>query len=428
MTTFYYVAVSTSARRKMAGKIESASEKDARMELNKMGLAILTLATEKPADFKETKVSTDTTTFEFVAKDKFAKEVNGTIDAADREAAYDRLISEFHFEVSAIYPSTASAEEKAKAVQEGIQPILDLKAKRKAEEDNTKKRTLRGGLESLVRLAGGKHEEDKESCDIEIEKAAAKVKQTKANVTEKKEENSFKESDSDNENLVVKDQSSLFDQKSLEDKILQSKQFFNKFYFRLTELVIPREGKTRAEAWKEILQLFTDVGEKNSTGLAIPSVSQEQPISQSVSQPQASAQPQIKPEVSSQPEAQTQALPKSQPAKHKFSLFNPMDRKALLQRGWMIGENLTGILAFIYFVYFIFGNFALRYQWGIFTDLATNTIQGNTVIPFFAFAFIFIRLLMWLREKFTSWSPIRTALLFLSGAILLIFMGLNLMH
>ena len=419
MTTFYYVAVSTSARRKMAGQIESASEKDARMELNKMGLAILTLNTEKPADFKETTASTDAATFEFVAKDKFAKEVNGTIDAADREAAYDRLISEFHFDVSAIYPSAASAEEKAKAVQEGVQPILDLKAKRKAEEDNTKKRTLRGGLESLVRLAGGKHEEDVDidNHEAEVAKDAAKTQKTKENVTEKKEENSFKESDSDNENLVVKEQSSLFDQKSLEDKILQSKQFFGKFYFRLTELVIPREGKTRAEAWKDILQLF--IKEDKATEDSKNSDSPElQPSIQSQQQPQA------KISVKSQSQTPTE----SQSSDHKFSLFDPMDRKAFLQRGWMIGENLTGILAFIYFVYFIFGNFALRYQWGIFTDLATNTIQGNTMIPFFAFAFIFIRLLMWLREKFTSWSPIRTALLFLSGAIFLIFMGLNLMH
>jgi hypothetical protein len=199
----------------------------------------------------------------------------------------------------------------------------------------------------------------------------------------------------------VKEQSSLFNTKSLEDKILQSKQFFGKFYFRLTELVIPREGKTRAEAWKDIMQLFVDRDEKlvEST---IPVSPQQQPSTQSQSQSESSS--------------------------HSFSLFDPMDRKALFQRSWMIGENLAGILAFIYFGYFIFGSFALRYQWGIFTELATNTLQGSTVIPFFAFTFIFICLLIWLREKFTSWSPIRTALLFTSGSLFLIFLALNLLY
>lgn len=338
MTTFYYVAVSTSAKRKMSGKIESASEKDARMELNKMGLAILNLATEKPADFEDTATAKEIT-FEFIAKDKSDKETNGTINAISPEAAYDKLIAEFHFEVKAVYPASASAEEKAKAVKDGIKSILAAKAQNQAE-------------------------------NLKI-----------SNATEAKSDISYEgSSEGSNTNSALETKPAFFDSKVLQAKFSQLITLLKKFYSRLAELFVSNYGDDEGENSPALSQ--------NSSG-SVATVSNDS---------------------------------------GKLFFLDPMKRKAFFQRSWMILEDVTGILAFIYFCYFIFGSLALRYEWGAFTELAINTLQDSTVIPFFAFTFIFVYLLIWLREKFTSWSPMRTTLLFTSGSLFLFLLALNLLH
>jgi hypothetical protein len=61
------------------------------------------------------------------------------------------------------------------------------------------------------------------------------------------------------------------------------------------------------------------------------------------------------------------------------------------------------------------------------TELAEQTLRDNILIPFLTGAFIFVRTLMYLRDKFTRARPLRTLLLFALGGAIIFVTGVNLL-
>ena len=102
-----------------------------------------------------------------------------------------------------------------------------------------------------------------------------------------------------------------------------------------------------------------------------------------------------------------------------------MHRKAVLQRFWIVAENVSDVLAAIFLSYLAVGFMALRFEMGVLTELAEKTLPGNLLIPFLAFVFIFFRILIFIRDKWTSWSAWRTSLLFVVGSVAVVFVGIN---
>jgi len=112
-----YTAISGSNQR-LEGVLDSESIDIAREELHKMNLSIIAIneiseeEASKHVDVNH-KVSTETTsetkiaTYYFSAQDVQQKEINGTIDAADPISAFKRLITEYNFTVTDLYPSDA---------------------------------------------------------------------------------------------------------------------------------------------------------------------------------------------------------------------------------------------------------------------------------------------------------------------------------
>lgn len=366
METFYYTAVSSAAGRKVTGKIAAETEKNARKELNKIGLSILSISPEKPADWGSDESQKF---FEFEAEDSLGKVINGTVEAVNEEESYDRLVSEFNFKVRYVCPEGASESEKEEAKKNSVKNILKLKTEKEAKEKEEKVRTLKGGLETLVKIAEGGHKEEKEKT--------FDLKEDQENFESKdqpnQEEYKTEESEEEGENLESGDEPKKND---LKTSIENFKQSFEKIYYHLTEVIVPTKGKTRMEALKEIQAIL---------------------------------------------------FPKKQASEidTKKQLDLVMRRKAIVQRLWLALENIIGALAFVFSVYIIVGGLALRFEFGYLSTLAEKTLANKMLIPFFAFTFIVLWILIWLREHFTSWSPVRTFLLFLVGGFCIFVVGAN---
>lgn len=397
MTAFYYVAVSNSAKRKVVGKVEAASEKEAREELNKMGLAILTLSSEQLTDWSAADA------FEFASMDATGKKIEGEIDAKSAEQAYDRLATELGLDPKYICKASASEEEKAKARETSVKEILAKKAQAQKIKKDAEMRTISGGLKSLVRLAEGEHK------DMAAEKNSQKFSNGGDGDLDKKTEADFmkpEQKESQDKPKVEADPKAKIKEGSAgsshqtpveasEEEQDAGSRFQNfrrelstffpgfrkklgELYFHLTEIIVPPEGKTRKDALGKIWNLIF-------------------------------------------PPKPVKVM--TTPSKEGF--FSPMHRKAVLQRFWIVAENVSDVLAAIFLSYLAVGFIALRFEMGVLTELAEKTLPGNLLIPFLAFVFIFFRVLIFIRDKWTSWSAWRTSLLFAAGSVAVVFVGIN---
>jgi len=116
---FNYTALSTD-NQKLTGVLDAESIEAAKDELHKMGLSIIFINEISEVEFEELQkkeieegAKEGIKTFIFDCIDPNGKSVNGTIDAKDAYSAYKRLVIEYKFTVNAIYPTTATEEEKA---------------------------------------------------------------------------------------------------------------------------------------------------------------------------------------------------------------------------------------------------------------------------------------------------------------------------
>jgi len=358
MKTFYYIAVSTSANREMSGQIESETEKDARKELNKMGLSILTISLEKPPNWRK---NASLELFEFEAMDNTAKSINGTVEAACEIEAYNRLVDEFKFEPKYICKVDATESEKEVAHQNGVENILQKKKEKIIQEEDAKNRTLTGSIKALFKMGFKKTNKTMENEDNkEVVQSEGSEEKGTQDISEKEPGNVTSE-----------------DMPKIKGLLYNFKNSLKKIYYYFTELIVPHSGKNRWDALKEI---------KNLLLMRIDAEGHK---------------------------------------KERVHYFDAMHRKVMLEKFWLLAEGLITALAIVYLAYFVIGTIALHYNLSGISKLAEKTLLGNTVIPFFAGACFFLRILMWLRERYTSWSALRTFSLFTIGGMVLFIIGVN---
>lgn len=300
--------------------------------------------------------------FEFEAENKAGKEFRGTIDASDLIECYDQLIG-FGLKVKYVCAVTATPAAKEEARKNGVSLILKTKSERTAKAAEVKLRTIKGGLGALVQMAEGTYGKTQKT------ELAEKQKSTQLESTDNGKTTT-------NTDTSSKQTAALTDTatKKFESKSVRLRHFFEQFYFHLTEIVIPLAGKTRQDAWQGLKKLLFSHKEK--------------------------------------------ALNSKQWVSLKW--------RGVLERFWLVAEEIVGTLAFVYFAYFALGSLALRFDWGKLSRLAEITLVDNTTISFLAFSSIFLWFLIWLRERLTSWSAPRTLLLFTCGGIFLFLAGINL--
>ena len=389
MAKFYYTAVSNSAKKRLAGSVFAENEKEARAILNKIGMAILSIAGEKLIEWDDTKA------FEFEVVSKLNEKFKGEMLAENEGEIFDRLAEEFEFKsINYIYSSNASEGEKMRAREKSVKEIIVKKQKKEAAEEEAEKRTLTGGLKALAKM--GKEEEFDQHAEnlkkFSSENEEDLTKKTAADVADpdKPEAQQIKKV-----NLVEKAGDSVEEKDEVgsttEGKLQKLKNKFTdffpefsekagKFYFLFTEIVVPQKDMTRMD------------GLVNMRKFLFPQKSKKE-----LSQIQ-------------QKESEV-----------------TMRRKAATERFWISLEEIVDVLAAVFLAYFAFGMLALYIDVPRVSDLAEQTLRGNFIIPFLAGTFIFLRFLILLREKFTSWSLIRTLILFLVGGVMIIFAGMNLL-
>lgn len=129
---FKYTALSGN-NQKAEGLLEAASKEAAQQELHRMGLSIIAIESvsdEEYGTLEKTKPvgGLSLRTLFFEAVDPNGKAVNGTIEAEEDYAALKRLVTEYHFKVSALYPQTADEAGKALAANRLRQLLVQLKS------------------------------------------------------------------------------------------------------------------------------------------------------------------------------------------------------------------------------------------------------------------------------------------------------------
>lgn len=392
MATFYYLAVANADNRKMTGQIDAQTIESARQELNKIGLSVLTISAEKPADYAKNNAKPDDSgnikAFEFEATDRNGKDVGGTIDALDLENAYNRLTDEFNFQVACVYSANATEEEKAKAKKEGVSLILKMKVDREVAEAEDRKKTFKGSLQNLVRKAENKIESKFEESDHGTHQ-------------EKISSENEKSAPIQSDNLSVKSVK-VVSKSGLEKITGQIEKFFAKLAKKdsasaepisgqqsvsrsshirglLNNFASPPAGKTRSEVWQELKKTFAD-GKNN-------------PLQET------GANKTIKP---------------------KFY--------SLLRKIWQWIGSLASTLAAIYLGYFILATLALQYDWGTFSELAQATVADTTLVPFLALTFLIISLLVLARDRISQHRLVLTPLILAFGGLLIFVTGVNFLY
>ncbi len=149
MPQFKYTAV-TQDNQKMTGSLAAADENAARNELNQLGLAILSIdkvssdeptpqstppqqpqvqpTDQAPAQPKQEEApveTTETTVFEFEARDKAGKKVIGTIPGKDKLSVIARLIHEYSFDITYLSKKDSPQAEKDHDRQTGVADLVE---------------------------------------------------------------------------------------------------------------------------------------------------------------------------------------------------------------------------------------------------------------------------------------------------------------
>ena len=113
--------------KKLTGFINAANEDAARLELNNLGLSLLGISTAPE------KKNSDEKKLKFEALDRNGKKIIGTIPEIDYKKAFGRLTEEYGFQILALYPISASEEEKERSKT----LIAQLKTEYEIEKSNT---------------------------------------------------------------------------------------------------------------------------------------------------------------------------------------------------------------------------------------------------------------------------------------------------
>lgn len=123
MPLFTYTVLNKE-NQELNGSINAENEQAVRQELNGLGFSIvaINLATAAPAEAAEEEA---TVKFEFAATDKNGKKIVGTIQGENIYAVYKRLIQEYQFDVSALFPADLDDNAKEKARNKGIDDLRD---------------------------------------------------------------------------------------------------------------------------------------------------------------------------------------------------------------------------------------------------------------------------------------------------------------
>lgn len=387
MQKFYYTAVSNSAKKKIIGSISAEDERMARAKLNKIGMSILAIAPQEIPDWDEGKA------FEFSVIQKNDDEFVGQMLAENDVEIFDRLASEFKLKkINYVYRVGASEEEKIRAREKSVQKIIEHKEEEEKTKEEKEMRTLSGGLKSLM----GKH--DAEKHRLEDLKKFSGQGQGAAVSPVADEKDDLNAPDEGVKKIVFQKKATEADaalseaaQKNpiirLRNKIKAFIDFFplafqraKRVYFLVTELIVPPSGKTRGDAWNELkLFLFPPVPPKDHEKIA------------------------------------------------KQKSEKALNRRAVMERFWISLEEIFDVLAAVFLAYLSIGVLGLYVEIPHISELAHQTLDSNLMMYFLAGAFIFVRFLIWLREKFTSWSPLRTSLLFFAGGMAIVVVGMNIL-
>ncbi|MFA6458097.1 MAG: hypothetical protein WCV72_01755 [Patescibacteria group bacterium] len=394
MTKFYFTAVSNSAKKKLVASFEAENEKDARERINKVGMAILSLDVSRPIDCPKS--------FVFSVTEINGQEFAGEMFEESAEVVFERLEDEFSFKrVNYIFAADASEDEKAYALKNSARELAEKKIKEAERQIDLEKRTLTGSFKSLVTLNFG----DKKKSTSAIENAA-------------------KYSNADEEDLTKKSEADFPDPNAMPSAVTQaavssdlppsgdeiyallqggdppkedvdlSEQWqklkdgfsnfapdfskkFGKFYFHITEIIVPSEGKTRLDGWRDMWKFLFPPREQKDIG--------------------------------------------------RIESIKVLKRRARFNRFWIGFSEIVDLLAAVFLGYLVFGTISFYVQIPRISVLAELTLRDNLTIHFLAGTFIFLRILIFLREKFTSWCFWHTALLFLVGSLVIVFAGLNLL-
>jgi hypothetical protein len=450
----------------MSGKIESEDEKNARKELNKMGLAVLKIGTEPITGSGEAGKSS--IEYEFDATDSAGKQVDGTIEAVDLIAAYTRLAEEFHFRVTYLCQASASDAEKAKARKDGIGPLLAAQQAALDEAEAQRSKGFKGSLENLVKKAENRFKGEEELKDnakakLNLSEALPSAAEVAAKAAAAKPKEP--ESAPPKPKLKLQDAPKKPEPTKSEPVGTQPLAVSEEPVEPETPPKPAAEAKdpTRPQPSRSSTIVFgLDLGQLFAKGKALLS----QPIGRGDTQPAAkdeeaaitleSETKETDTAASQQPTRATlgvllrqlltarDSTTRSaawQAIRHRYAvqktqqstgrelagILRKIHRPLVLERIWIwLGEFLS-VMIFMYLSYFIISTLALRYEWGSFSTLAETTIARSTLIPYLAFSLMILRILVSLRVHVLR-HIIATFLVFAAGGLLIFILGVNLLY
>lgn len=158
MRKYYFQAVTIEGKQ-ISGYVTAASMEAARDQLKSGGLSILTL--EEPKDFQPR--GSGLTVFEFEAVNNLHKTIRGTIEAADKYAAYKKLRKEYEldllFLVNKSLPPSEKENIKAAGIEKELEDRLMVDIKLEARKDKKKNKKKHSASDQ-------KKEEEKEMAAV----------------------------------------------------------------------------------------------------------------------------------------------------------------------------------------------------------------------------------------------------------------------
>lgn len=124
MPKFSYTVINKT-NQELTGSINAENEQAARQELNALGFSIIAIRSVQEASTEVETAAENIVKFEFKATDKNGKKIVGTIQGEDIYLVFKRLVSEYHFEVEALFQADLSEKDKEKSLLKGIDYLKD---------------------------------------------------------------------------------------------------------------------------------------------------------------------------------------------------------------------------------------------------------------------------------------------------------------
>lgn len=136
----YFYTVINKENKELNGTINAPDEPSARRELNALGFSILALSAGVASTAPAEEAVESVKKFEFSAVDKNGKKIVGTIQGEDIFPIYKRLLSEYQFDVQALYPNDLSDADKEKAILKGVDALKDQLIEEQMSVEQSQKR------------------------------------------------------------------------------------------------------------------------------------------------------------------------------------------------------------------------------------------------------------------------------------------------